>query len=135
MEFALAVPASAAQPQLASMQGAWLQASTSCGEVYVLSGKGLAFRKDVNDFVPGFIVAGKVLRTPVNSCRIAGIVPKGERWTLKLDCTGSVSTMDVNVQFSMGADGSLLRYLSQEDKSGSRYERCDARGLKTKPNG
>jgi hypothetical protein len=132
---ALAGPASAAQPQFASMQGAWLQQSTTCGEVYKPSGKGLAFRKDVTAFVPGFIVAGKVLRTPVNSCRISGLVPTGDRWKMKLDCTGAVSTMDVNVEFSITPDGALLRYLNEQDKSGSRYERCTARNLNAQPKG
>ena len=98
-------------------------------------GKGVAFKNGMSAFVPGFIVAGNRLKTPVNTCRIGGIVPTGKRWKMKLDCTGSVSTMNVDIQFSLAADGGLLRYLDDHDTSGSRYERCAARDLQAKPKG
>jgi hypothetical protein len=125
-----ATPVLPAQPQLSALQGAWLQQSSSCSEVYTSSGKGMSFKKSVNEFVPAFIVSGGRLKTPVNSCRIAKIVPAASRWMMKLDCTGSVSTMVANVQFSLTADGALLRYLNDQDTSGSRYERCSARAAR-----
>jgi hypothetical protein len=126
-----ASPAGGARsPSLSALQGAWLQQSTTCGEVFAASGRNLGFRKEVNEFVPGFIVAGNRLRTPVNVCKINGIVPDGERFALKLDCTGSVSTMNVDVHFTLTPDGALLRYLNEADRSGSRYERCSAASLR-----
>ena len=120
----------ARSPSLAALQGAWLQQSTTCGEVYAASGGSLRFRKEVNEFVPGFIVTGNRLKTPVNVCKIKGIVPAGERFALTLDCTGSVSTMNVDVHFTLTPDGALLRYLNEADTSGSRYERCTAASLR-----
>jgi hypothetical protein len=126
-----ASPAGGARsPSLSALQGAWLQQSTTCGEVFAASGRNLRFRKEVNEFVPGFIVTGNRLRTPVNVCKINGIVPDGERFALKLDCTGSVSTMNVDVHFTLTPDGALLRYLNEADRSGSRYERCSAASLR-----
>ena len=116
----------AAPPQLSGLQGAWLQQSTNCSEIYTSSGKGFSFREGTNEFAPAFIVSGSRLKTPVNSCRIERIVPTGSRWMMKLHCTGSVSTMVANVQFSLTPDGALLRYLNDQDPSGSRYERCTA---------
>jgi hypothetical protein len=130
-----AIPALPAQPQLSALQGAWLQQSSSCSEVFASSGKGVSFKKSVNEFVPAFIVSGSRLRTPVNSCRIAKIVPASNRWMMKLDCTGSVSTMIANVQFSLTDDGALLRYLNDQDTSGSRYERCTAKSARAGPKG
>ena len=90
-------------------------------------------KKSVNEFVPGFIISGNRLKTPVNTCRIARIVPAGKRWMMKLDCTGSVSTMGVSVQFSLTGDGALLRYLGDQDMTGSRYQRCTAGRLGAAP--
>jgi hypothetical protein len=128
-------PAVTAQPQLSALQGAWLQQSSSCSEVFAKAGKGVTFKKSANEFVPGFIVSGSRLRTPVNSCRIGGIVPAGQRWMMKLNCSGSVSTMLANVQFSLSADGALLRYLNDQDTSGSRYERCTVGTMRARPKG
>ena len=44
---------------------------------------------------------------------------------IKLDCTGSVSTMNVGIQFSLSAEGAFFRYLNDEDTGGSRYERFE----------
>jgi hypothetical protein len=119
-------PALSAPPQLSALHGAWLQQSSNCADVYTTSRQAVTFKKSVNEFVPGFIVSGDRLKTPVNTCRIARIVPSGKRWMMKLDCTGSVSTMGVSVQFSLTRDGALLRYLNDQDTTGSRYQRCTA---------
>jgi hypothetical protein len=123
-------PASSAPPQLSALQGAWLQQSTHCDDVYTSSGKAMSFKKSVNEFDPAFIVSGARLKTPVNSCRIGKIVPAGNRWMMKLDCTGKISTMVANIQFSLTADGALLRYLNDQDPNGSRYERCTAKAAR-----
>jgi hypothetical protein len=126
-------PALSAEPQLSALQGAWLQQSSNCADVYTLARQTVTFRKDVNEFVPGFIVKGNHLTTPVNMCRIARIVPAGKRWMMKLACTGSVSTMDANVQFSLTNDRALLRYLNDQDTTGSKYVRCTAGRLGAAP--
>ena len=120
-------------PQLSSIQGAWLQQSSNCADVYTTSRQAIKFKQEVNEFVPGFIVSGNRLKTPVNTCRIVRIVPAGKRWTMKLGCTGSVSTMGVSVQFSLTSDGALLRYLNDQDATGSRYQRCAAGRLGAAP--
>jgi hypothetical protein len=122
-----------APPQLSALHGAWLQQSSSCADVYTTSRKAVTFKKNVNEFTPGFIVSGNRLKTPVNTCRIARIVPAGKRWVMKLACTGSVSTMVADVQFSLTSDVALLRYLNDQDTSGSRYERCTAGRLGAAP--
>ena len=126
-------PALSAPPQLSALHGAWLQQSSNCADVYTTSRQAVTFKKSVNEFVPGFIVSGNRLKTPVNTCRIARIVPAGKRWMMKLDCTGSVSTMGVSVQFSLTGDGALLRYLNDQDTTGSRYQRCTAGRLGAAP--
>ena len=119
-------PALSAPPQLSALHGAWLQQSSNCADVYTTSRQAVTFKKSVNEFVPGFIISKNQLKTPVNTCRIAEIVPSGKRWMMKLHCTGAVSTMGVSVQFSLAADGALLRYLNDQDTTGSRYQRCTA---------
>jgi hypothetical protein len=126
-------PALSAPPQLSALHGAWLQQSSNCADVYTTSRQAVTFKKSVNEFVPGFIVSGDRLKTPVNTCRIARIVPAGKRWMMKLDCTGSVSTMGASVQFSLTGDGALLRYLNDQDTTGSRYQRCTAGRLGAAP--
>jgi len=126
-------PALSAPPQLSALHGAWLQQSSNCADVYTTSRQAVTFKKSVNEFVPGFIISKNQLKTPVNTCRIARIVQAGKRWMMKLDCTGSVSTMGASVQFSLTGDGALLRYLNDQDTTGSRYQRCTAGRLGAAP--
>jgi hypothetical protein len=126
-------PALSAPPQLSALHGAWLQQSSNCADVYTTLRQTVTFKKSVNEFVPGFIISKNQLKTPVNACRIARIVPSGKRWMMKLDCAGSVSTMGASVQFSLTGDGALLRYLNDQDTTGSRYQRCTAGRLGAAP--
>ena len=65
----------AAEPGLSAFQGAWLQSSPSCAEVYSFSGKDVSFRSPVDIFAPAFIISGNRLRTPQASCRIRSVRP------------------------------------------------------------
>jgi hypothetical protein len=110
--------------QLSKIQGAWLETGMSCQEVYAKGTKGIAFRKPLSIFAPAFIVSGRVLRTPLASCRIAAIKPSGNRQVLLLGCANSVSTSDLSAMISVGSDGTLRRYFNDDDSTGSVYERC-----------
>jgi hypothetical protein len=116
--------AMAAEANLSAFQGAWLQQSLSCEEVFAPAGKGFSFRKPVNIFAPAFIVSGDRLRTPQASCRIKSIKPAGDRQVLTLGCANSVSANDVTVLMAPDADG-LKRFFNDQDKTGSLYTRCE----------
>ena len=109
---------------LSKIQGAWLGTGMSCQEVYAKGTKGIAFRKPLSIFAPAFIVSGRVLRTPLATCRIAAIKPSGDRQVLLLGCANSVSTSDLNATISLASDGTLRRYFNDDDSTGSVYERC-----------
>jgi hypothetical protein len=115
----------AAEASLSAFQGAWLNQSVSCEDVYASAGKGVSFRKPVNIFAPAFIVSGNRLRTPQASCRIKSIKPAGDRQALTLGCANSVSASDVTVLMTPTPDGSLKRYFNEQDKGGTLYMRCD----------
>jgi hypothetical protein len=116
--------AMAAEANLSDFQGAWLQQSLTCEEVFAPAGKGFSFRKPVNIFAPAFIISGDRLRTPQASCRIKSIKPAGDRQVLTLGCANSVSANDVMVQMASGSDG-LKRFFNDQDKTGSLYTRCE----------
>jgi hypothetical protein len=120
----------AAQPQLAAMQGAWLQGSSPCWDVYTATGKGIAFKKSASAFAPGFIVSGNRLTTPVSTCRIQSLEAHDDRQVMSLNCTGAVSTMDVKILISVSPDGVLYRYVDAEDRVGSKYQRCAPKDLR-----
>jgi hypothetical protein len=116
--------AMAAEANLSAFQGAWLQQSLSCEEVFAPAGKGFSFRKPVNIFAPAFIISGNRLRTPQASCRIKSIKPAEDRQVLTLSCANSVSANDVTVLMAPDADG-LKRFFNDQDKTGSLYTRCE----------
>ena len=116
--------AEAAGPDLQPYQGAWLEQGVSCDDVYVPSGKGMAYKKPVNIFAPAFVISGDRLRTPQATCRIRSSRADGNRSTLTMDCANSVSTDAVKVVVSLSQDGSLRRYLNEQDSVGSMYRRC-----------
>ena len=116
--------ASRANAAEAGLEGAWLEQGSECREVFVRAGKGAAFKKPVNVFAPAFIVAGNRLRTPQASCTIKGVKPAGDRRLVSLQCATSVAVDDVKAILAPAADGTLVRYLNDEDTTGSRYRRC-----------
>jgi hypothetical protein len=114
----------AAESGLSAFQGAWLQSSPSCAEVYSFSGKDVSFRSPVDIFAPAFIISGNRLRTPQASCRIRSVKPAGDRQLLTLDCANMVSANEVRVLMARAPDGSLRRYFNDQDTAGTPYQRC-----------
>ena len=136
---AAAAALQAAQPALSGLQGAWLEQSLPCGDVFTSSGKGssgksLAFKRPASMFAPAFIISGNRISTPFASCRIVGVKPAGARQALTLGCTTAIASEEVRALVSLADDGTLLRYLNDNDTTGSRYQRCtpkDASGSST----
>jgi hypothetical protein len=124
LSLASGVSGALAQGGLTEYQGAWLSGIDDCADVYSLSGKEPSFKKPVAIFAPAFIVSGNRLRTPQASCRIKTIRPNGDRQRLVLDCTNAVAGDEVRVLMAPQTDGSLKRYLNEQDTTGTVYKRC-----------
>jgi hypothetical protein len=103
--------------------GAWAQ-DGNCDEVFSRSGKAVSFKKPVNVFAPAFIITGNRLRTPTASCTIKGVKPAGDRRVLSLQCATAIAVDDVKAIVGTSADGGLVRYLNDQDSTGSTYKRC-----------
>jgi hypothetical protein len=116
-----AISAAAAERALA---GAWIQDGSQCEEVFTRAGNAVSFKKPVNAFAPAFIISGNQIRTPQASCRIKRAKRSGERRVLALACATSVALDEVPATLEPLADGTLRRYLNDQDKVGSKYERC-----------
>jgi hypothetical protein len=112
--------ASATETDLA---GAWISGGTECAEVFSGAGKKLTFKKAAA-FEPAFIISGNQIRTPHATCRIKKVQPAGNRRMLTLACETGVAADEVPAILGRGADGSLNRYFSADDTTGSRYRRC-----------
>ena len=124
---ALAVAAlrlSTAEAAEAGLEGAWLQQGTECADVFVRSGKTASFKKPVDLFAPAFIISGSQVRTPQASCRIKSVRPAGDRRILTLSCATPVAVDQARAILAPSADGSLRRYLNDQDTTGSSYRRC-----------
>jgi hypothetical protein len=107
----------------AKLEGAWIQDGT-CDETFTRVGKGISFKKPVNVFAPALIIAGNRLRTPTASCTITAVKPAGERRVLSLRCATGVAVEPVRALIGTSSDGSLVRYLNEQDSTGSSYMRC-----------
>jgi len=105
------------------LQGAWMEQSAACGDVYVTKGKKTRFREPVNMFAPALMIRGRTIITPGATCRIMKIEAEGDKKKLSLSCTTSISSSPVTALFSQAQDGSIYRY-SAATGAGSRYVRC-----------
>jgi hypothetical protein len=108
----------------AGLEGAWLQEGTECADVFARTGKAASFKKPVNIFAPAFIISGSQIRTPQASCRIRSVRPVGDRRVLALTCATPVAVDQTRAVLAPAADGSLRRYLNDQDTTGSSYRRC-----------
>ena len=111
-----------------ALTGAWIQGVELCGQVFTGAGNSVSFKKPVNAFAPAFIISGNQVRTPQASCRIKGAKRSGDRRILALACATSVSVGEVPARLEPLADGTLRRYLNDQDTTGSKYERCPSLG-------
>jgi hypothetical protein len=119
-----AAPAFAQTSLPTNMQGAWLEPSASCEEVFARTKQGVVFRKPVNAFAPAIIVSGRRVVTPLASCQIKSVKPLVDRHLLILSCATSVAADEVRAILGMSEDGSLRRFLNDDDKIGTNYSRC-----------
>ena len=104
--------------------GAWIDQNLDCSSVFVATGKGQKFKQPADLFAPAFIISGKRLTTPQASCSLKSVSTLADRTQLQLSCANSVSVSPVTVQLSRGSDGTLVRYMDSNDKSGSKYKLC-----------
>jgi hypothetical protein len=107
----------------AKLEGAWVQDGT-CDETFARAGTTIAFKKPINVFAPALIITGNRLRTPTASCTIKVVKPAGERRVLLLQCATGVAVEPVRALIGTSSDGSLVRYLNEQDSTGSSYKRC-----------
>lgn len=122
---AVAGPALAqSQPGSGPLQGAWLEQSLNCDDVFVFKGGKPAFRKPVNVFSPALLITGKRLVTPQASCTLGSLSQAGDRHEMTLNCANSIADQTVKAYFSLRSDGVLVRYLDDKDTFGSRYMQC-----------
>jgi hypothetical protein len=109
---------------LAQAAEAYVASGTECGDVFVKAKDGVRFAPRVDAFAPAFIVKGKVLRTPVATCRLRHSAAKGDVREFQFECANSISYAPVTVFFRRGDNGSLIRFSSATETVGSRYGRC-----------
>ena len=118
---AAATPAAALE---AALIGAWAQAPEECSAIFSGSGKSVSFKKPVKPFAQAFIISGNQVRTPNASCRVNGVKRSGDRRILALACATSVAVDEVPASLEPLADGTLRRFLNDQDSAGSKYARC-----------
>jgi hypothetical protein len=108
---------------LAGLQGAWVQPSEDCANVFVKGKSGMTYKHPVSIFAPAILITGKSIRTPGAVCSVSSVKPAGDKQALKLSCTTTISTDAVSTFVSVSPEGDLLRYTSEDD-NGTRYVRC-----------
>jgi hypothetical protein len=109
---------------LAQTAEGYAESGTQCSDVFVKAKNGVKFAPRVDAFAPAFIVKGKVLSTPVATCRLRRSATKGDVREFQFECANSISYAPVTLFFRRGDDGSLIRFASASETVGSRYGRC-----------
>lgn len=104
---------------------AYVASGTQCEDVFVKGKSGLTFSRNVDVFAPAFLIKGKTLSTPTATCKLRGSSAKGDMREFKFECVNSISYAPVNVFFRRGENGSLIRFASETETVGSRYDRCN----------
>ncbi|GGC53851.1 hypothetical protein [Chelatococcus reniformis] len=110
----------------AEFQGAWLEQGGTCQDVFVSTGKGLAFKPSASAFTAAFIIAGNRLQTPLASCAIKATKRSGDRRVLDLACTNAVASEEMKAILASRSAAELRRYTSLTDTVGSSYRKCGA---------
>jgi hypothetical protein len=110
---------------LAQTAEGYVASGTECADVFVKAKDGVKFAPRVDAFAPAFIVKGKVLSTPVATCRLQRSSTKGDVREFTFECANSISYAPVTIFFRRGDNGSLIRFSSATETVGSRYGRCN----------
>jgi hypothetical protein len=110
---------------LAQTAEGYVASGTQCADVFVKAKEGVKFAPRVDAFAPAFIVKGKVLSTPVATCRLRKSSTKGDFREFHFECANSISYAPVTIFFRRGDNGSLIRFSSPTETVGSRYGRCN----------
>jgi hypothetical protein len=121
---AAATPVAAKDGVASGIQGAWVEQSLKCDDIFTNAGGRPVFKKPVNLFAPALIITGTRLATPQASCRLKSATPEGDRTAVTLQCENTVSESDVKVYLAKMADGTLIRFYDAKDPSGSHYVAC-----------
>jgi hypothetical protein len=108
----------------ADLQGAWLEQSSECKDVFEAHKGALRFRRPVDAFAPAFIVSGRRLFTPLAGCRVATSAVAGAQITLTLSCANAVSTEAVRVVLDASKPGVLVRQMGADLRAGTVYRLC-----------
>ena len=119
----LAATGASAAGGLQSFQGAWVQPSAECSDVFVKTKSGMAYKRPVSVFAPALLITGKRIKTPGAVCSVNSIKPAGDKQAVRLACTTMISTDAVDALLSVSHEGDLYRYTSEDDH-GTRYVRC-----------
>jgi hypothetical protein len=135
LTIAAVAPMHGALSQTSDFQGAWLEVGIPCGNAFVATPRGIGFKRPASVFLPAFIIAGKRLSTPMATCRIAKITPVGDRQTLSLRCTTSISDDTAHAILAPAPGGGLYRYLSAEGGVPTTFQRCDRESLTMRDGG
>ena len=114
----MAGPAFAAETS--KIEGAWVEQSQKCGDVFAFKGGRPVFKQPVNLFAPAMIITGKQLKAPQAVCRLKSASPQADRVNVVLRCANSVSDADVSVSLAKTPDGRLTRFYDGSDRAGSR---------------
>lgn len=122
----IAFPFPAAAQDGSGVQGAWVEQSQKCEDIFAFPKGKPEFKKPVNIFAPAMIITGKRLVTPQASCSLKSTKADGNRTRVNLRCANSISPEDVTVLLAKLPDGRLARYYDENDQSGSRYTYCRA---------
>ncbi len=110
---------------ISDLQGAWIQYSVPCDQVYVTDNGQSRFRPNQRDlFTSAFIITGDRLSTANASCQIVAISNKELRRELSLSCTTPITTVPIVALLSLETGGTLRRYFDAGDRVGDEYKRC-----------
>jgi hypothetical protein len=121
----VATPSLAARASaIPQFQGAWLEQSMTCDQVYTKGNKSPSFKSPRNIFAPAFIISGSRILTPGASCSIQSVREANGRKIMNLSCATSITHSPITVFLAPSQDGGLIRYNDATEKVGSRYERC-----------
>jgi hypothetical protein len=114
----------AAAQDAKGIQGAWVEQSQKCEDVFVFKGGRPVFKRPVNIFAPAMIITGKRLTTPQARRGLKSAKPDGDRTAVVLQCANSISSPDVTLSLAKLPEGRLARFYDQNDQTGSRYVSC-----------
>jgi len=106
------------------LTGAWASERELCDKVFEKKGGALGFAELSDLYGSGFIVNGNAIRGKAGKCTIKSRRQEGDKTILSASCATSIMTSELQFNYKVVDDNTLIRDVPDIKDMTLRYSRC-----------